>query len=60
MKQHIHLNVYDCGWLCFKVSDELAAVQQQNKEDEASYRTKKKTIDLLPDAENNLAKLQVS
>ena len=33
--------------------------ERNNEEQEDSYRVKKRTMDLLPDAENNIAKLQV-
>ena len=32
---------------------------QKNQEKQDSYRVKKRTLDLLPDADNNIAKLQV-
>uniref|UniRef100_A0A3P8ZM11 Coiled-coil domain-containing protein 22 n=1 Tax=Esox lucius TaxID=8010 RepID=A0A3P8ZM11_ESOLU len=41
-----------------QVSDELKQKELSNVEKEDSVRVKKQTIDLLPDAENNLAKLQ--
>ncbi|KAJ8370146.1 hypothetical protein SKAU_G00101740 [Synaphobranchus kaupii] len=41
-----------------QVSDELKQRELGNSEKEDSVRVKKQTIDLLPDAENNLAKLQ--
>ncbi|KAG5837867.1 hypothetical protein ANANG_G00217580 [Anguilla anguilla] len=41
-----------------QVSDELKQRELSNSEKECSVRVKKQTIDLLPDAENNLAKLQ--
>jgi len=34
-------------------------VETQNKEKEETYRVKKRTMDLLPDADSNIAKLQV-
>ena len=34
--------------------------QSKKKELEDTYRVKKRTIDLLPDAENNIMKLEVS
>ena len=33
--------------------------ERQNVEKEDAYTVKKRTLDLLPDAENNIAKLQV-
>lgn len=33
--------------------------EAQNKEEEEAYRVKKRTFDLLPNAEDNIAKLQV-
>ncbi|KAG7471804.1 hypothetical protein MATL_G00101880 [Megalops atlanticus] len=41
-----------------QVSDELKQRERSNAEKEDSVRVKKQTIDLLPDAESNLAKLQ--
>lgn len=48
-----------CVCLCIEVWDELKQREVGNAEKEDSARVKKQTIDLLPDAENNLAKLQV-
>ncbi|MGH0129694.1 UNVERIFIED_CONTAM: hypothetical protein FKN15_069213 [Acipenser sinensis] len=42
-----------------EVSDELKQRELGNCEEEESVRVKKRTIELLPDAENNLPKLQV-
>ncbi|MBN3318416.1 CCD22 protein, partial [Atractosteus spatula] len=42
-----------------QVSDELKQKELGNAEKEQSLRVKKQTMDLLPDAENNLDKLQV-
>ncbi|XP_048873316.1 coiled-coil domain-containing protein 22 isoform X2 [Brienomyrus brachyistius] len=41
-----------------KVSEELKQQEQSNTEKEATIRIKRQTVDLLPDADNNLAKLQ--
>ncbi|KAI4884070.1 hypothetical protein NFI96_030664 [Prochilodus magdalenae] len=41
-----------------QVSDELKHKELSNSEKEDTVRVKKQTIDLLPDAENNLVKLQ--
>ena len=42
---------------------QMAELQRQkeaeNKEEEDAYRVKKKTYDLLPNADDNIAKLQV-
>ena len=42
---------------------QMAELQRQreaeNKEEEEAYRVKKKTFDLLPNADDNIAKLQV-
>ena len=52
-------------FLCFYFPGELQTREQsdvqqtKNAEQEESYKVKKRTIDLLPDAENNIAKLQV-
>ena len=37
----------------------IANKNQANKEKEEGFKVKKRTLDLLPDAENNIAKLQV-
>lgn len=42
-----------------QVLDELKQRQLGNAEEEEKLQVKKKTVDLLPDAENNLLKLQV-
>ena len=34
-------------------------IKTRNSEKEETYKVKKKTLDLLPDADNNIAKLQV-
>lgn len=43
---------------------QMAELQMQkeaeNKEEEDAYRVKKQTFDLLPNADENIAKLQVS
>ena len=36
-----------------------SSLEKTNKEQEASYKVKKRTVDLLPDADDNLAKLEV-
>ncbi|XP_023675087.2 coiled-coil domain-containing protein 22 [Paramormyrops kingsleyae] len=41
-----------------KVSEELKQQEQSNTEKVATIRIKRQTVDLLPDADNNLAKLQ--
>lgn len=43
-----------------QVSDELQQSEVSNAEKENSVKMKRQTIDLLPDAENNLLKLQVN
>uniref|UniRef100_A0A8C2FYH8 Coiled-coil domain-containing protein 22 n=1 Tax=Cyprinus carpio TaxID=7962 RepID=A0A8C2FYH8_CYPCA len=43
---------------CLQVSDELQQKEVSNAEKENSVKMKRQTIDLLPDAENNLLKLQ--
>lgn len=45
--------------MVWQVSDELNQREVRNSEKENTIRVKKQTIDLLPDAENNLVKLQV-
>uniref|UniRef100_A0A8C7JPW6 Coiled-coil domain-containing protein 22 n=1 Tax=Oncorhynchus kisutch TaxID=8019 RepID=A0A8C7JPW6_ONCKI len=44
--------------VCVQVSDELKQKELSKAEKEDTVRVKKQTIDLMPDAENNLAKLQ--
>uniref|UniRef100_A0A673MCI5 Coiled-coil domain-containing protein 22 n=1 Tax=Sinocyclocheilus rhinocerous TaxID=307959 RepID=A0A673MCI5_9TELE len=44
---------------CLQVSDELQQKEVSNAEKENSVKMKRQTIDLLPDAENNLLQLQV-
>uniref|UniRef100_A0A8C7Q9H0 Coiled-coil domain-containing protein 22 n=1 Tax=Oncorhynchus mykiss TaxID=8022 RepID=A0A8C7Q9H0_ONCMY len=44
--------------VCVQVSDELKQKELSKAEKEDSVWVKKQTIDLMPDAENNLAKLQ--
>uniref|UniRef100_A0A672PE76 Coiled-coil domain-containing protein 22 n=1 Tax=Sinocyclocheilus grahami TaxID=75366 RepID=A0A672PE76_SINGR len=43
---------------CLQVSDELQQKEVSNAEKKNSVKMKRQTIDLLPDAENNLLKLQ--
>uniref|UniRef100_A0A3Q3B1R0 Coiled-coil domain-containing protein 22 n=1 Tax=Kryptolebias marmoratus TaxID=37003 RepID=A0A3Q3B1R0_KRYMA len=45
--------------LSLQVLDELKQRELGNAEDDEKMQVKKKTVDLLPDAENNLLKLQV-
>ena len=42
-----------------QVSEDMGAQEKSNKDLEAAYRVKKRTIDLLPNAEQNLTRLQV-
>ena len=42
------------------MEEAIANQNQANKEKEDGFKVKKRTLDLLPDAENNIAKLQVS
>ena len=46
--------------LFFQVKERIDLAQSKKKELEDTYRVKKRTIDLLPDAENNIVKLEVS
>ena len=41
------------------MDEELPEVEKGNKEKEESYRMRKRTLELLPDADSNIAKLQV-
>ena len=36
-----------------------SSLEKTNKEQEASYKVKRRTVDLLPDADDNLTKLEV-
>uniref|UniRef100_A0A8C8J731 Coiled-coil domain-containing protein 22 n=1 Tax=Oncorhynchus tshawytscha TaxID=74940 RepID=A0A8C8J731_ONCTS len=59
--QQLSLNIVTLQHLslvCVQVSDELKQKELSNTEEEDSVRVKKQTIYLLPDGENNLAKLQ--
>lgn len=49
--------LFICGVV--QVLDELKQRELRNSEKEEKIQVKKKTIDLLPDAANNLLKLQV-
>ena len=42
-----------------RMKEEIEQKQVKNKEDEDAYRIKKGTYDLLPQADENIAKLQV-
>ena len=42
------------------MEESIANQNQANKDKEDGFKVKKRTLDLLPDAENNIAKLQVS
>ena len=41
------------------MDEQAVAIETSNKEAENSYRVKKKTLDLLPESEENLSKLMV-
>ena len=43
----------------FQTNEQISSQKGKNSEQEEIYKVKKKTLDLLPDAENNVAKLQV-
>ena len=43
----------------FQTNEQISSQKAKNSEQEEIYKVKKKTMDLLPDAENNIAKLQV-
>jgi len=45
--------------VCVQVLDELKQRDRENSENKDKMQVKKKTIDLLPDMDNNLLKLQV-
>lgn len=49
--------LFICGVV--QVLDELKQRELRNSEKDEKIQVKKKTIDLLPDADNNLLKLQV-
>lgn len=42
------------------MEEEQALLEKKNMEDEVNYKVKKRVMDLLPDADNNIAKLQVT
>ena len=42
-----------------QVLETATDLESKNKEDEDAYRMKKKTFDLLPNADENITKLQV-
>lgn len=42
-----------------QTNEQIASQKTKNSEQEEFYKVKKRTMDLLPDAENNIAKLQV-
>lgn len=42
-----------------QMEDQMSTLLQQNQDKEESYKVKKRTLDLLPDAENNITKIQV-
>ncbi len=52
-------SILDMSRSCLQVPDELQQKEVNNDEKENSVKMKRQTIDLLPDAENNLLKLQV-
>ena len=41
------------------MEDRSSELEKSNSERKDAYKVKKKTMDLLPDAQNNIAKLQV-
>ena len=43
-----------------QANEQISSQKSKNADQEEMYKVKKRTIDLLPDAENNIAKLQVS
>lgn len=45
--------------ILFQANEQIAIQKTKNSEQEEFYKVKKRTMDLLPDAENNIAKLQV-
>lgn len=45
--------------ILFQANEQIASQKTKNSEQEEFYKVKKRTMDLLPDAENNIAKLQV-
>ncbi len=52
-------SILDMSRSCLQVPDKLQQKEVNNDEKENSVKMKRQTIDLLPDAENNLLKLQV-
>lgn len=45
--------------ILFQANEQIASQKTKNSEEEEFYKVKKRTMDLLPDAENNITKLQV-
>lgn len=43
-----------------QMEEEINTQSRQNSDKEENYKVKKRTLDLLPDAENNIAKVQVN
>ena len=43
-----------------QMEEAISNQKQANQEKEDGFKVKKRTLDLLPDAENNIAKLQVN
>ena len=43
-----------------QIEEVLSGAAQQAQDKEDAFRVKKRTLDLLPDAQNNIHKLQVS
>lgn len=42
-----------------QAQEQTELLQKKNKEEEDAYKVKKRTVDLLPDASNNIVKLEV-
>jgi len=42
-----------------QMDEQMSTQTQQNIDKEESYKVKKRTLELLPDAENNIGKIQV-
>ena len=54
----LHIILFPVYYL--QMEEKRTTEERKNTEKQESYSVKKRTMDLLPDAENNIAKLQVS
>lgn len=52
----LHILIYS---FVVQAQEQTDVLQRKNKEEEEAYKVKKRTADLLPDASNNIVKLEV-